>query len=308
VGGGEEKKVLLRIKSRSNPFLLRFVMTDMEINLATPFPADSEFDFNHALDRVSLFVDSLMSFNVVIMSNDQPDIQVMELQYDSQLAILLQQELGEGYVQTIVNNNNDDTKVKCPFFRVCMTGPGNDAPVNFKLRSFLNRINMNTLNPRCLKAVVVGLATLHHMESAISVPSCFCTTMIDPIDLNLEEEIDMSCLESCAQHLYPVGSTLCDIAGLAMPCHLPPEIQTRILSYCSSPTADIIRDAVFRLRRRWDYALYTMFLQREPRIPVHIASIYNAATVQATAVAATRPFLVPAASGSGTASPRSMSL
>jgi hypothetical protein len=264
---------------------------------------DVEFDFNHALESTSLFVDGLLSFNVLVMCNDEPDIQVMELQYDSQVAPLLLQVLGDGYVQTIVNNRHEATRVRCPYFRVCTTDFNEDTIINFKLRSFYNKIGMSSMNPRCTKAVVIGLATLSHLESNISVPTCFCSTKIDLINLDLESEIDVSCMELCAQHHHPGGYNLADIAGLVLPYHVPHDVQHLILRYCSSPTADLIKQAMTRVRHEWDVQMYTMFLQREPRIPVHIASIYNACTVQKTAADATRPFLVPAALASENAYP-----
>jgi hypothetical protein len=62
----------------------------------------------------------------------------------------------------------------------------------------------------------------------------------------------------------------------------------------------MIRDKMADIKRLWDEKLFIMFQQREPRIPAHIASTYNAATVQNTAVVATRPFLAPVVPGSGT--------
>jgi hypothetical protein len=259
-----------------------------------------DFDWDYALNATADFVDELMSFNVVIMSNQEPDIQIVELVYDAELGPLLDQELGSGYIQNIINNMNSTTNQRCPFFRICMKDFGDASPVNFKLKSFYHKIGMSSMNPRCSKAIVIGLATLSHLDSPINIPYHFCATMIDNIDLDLREEYDMSCLNLCAEKLHPPGSTLCDIAGLTIPCHLAPEIQQHILQYCSSPTADMIRDKMTDIKRSWDEKLFIMFQQREPRIPVHIASTYNAATVQNTAVVATRPFLAPVVPGSGT--------
>jgi hypothetical protein len=260
-----------------------------------------DFDIEYAINSTEDFIDDLFSFNVVIISNQEPDIQVIELTYDAEVGPLLEQELGENYIQTIVNNMNPSTNKRCPFFRVCMRDFGDETPINFKLKSFYHKIGMSSMNPRCSKAVIIGLATLTSLDSAISMPSHFCSTMIDNIDLDLREEYDMSCLNLCAEHLHPPGSALSDIAGLRMPYHLPREVQHHILRYCSNPTADIIKGKIADIKRLWDERLFTMFRQREPRIPVHIASIYNAATVQQTAVDATRPFLAPVVAGSATA-------
>lgn len=255
----------------------------------------------YALNYTEDFIDDLYSFNVVIVSNQEPDIQVIELTYDAEVWPLLQQELGPNYIQTIVNNMNTSTNKRCPFFRVCMKDFGDETPINFKLKSFYHKIGMSSLNPRCSKAVIIGLATLTSLDAAINMPSHFCSTIIDSIDLDLRDEFDMSCLNLCAEKLHPPGSTLYDIAGLTMPYHLPREVQHHILQYCSSPTADIIKGQIADIKRVWDEQLFTMFRQREPRIPAHIASTYNAATVQQTAVDATRPFLARVAVGNANA-------
>lgn len=268
---------------------------------------DIDFNFDAALANIQAFTDTLFSFNVLVLNNADPDIRVVELDYDCQIVPLLQSELGHSYVQTLVNNRNQDTCIRCPFFRVCMSGVGPMTPINYKLRAFFTKIGMPTLDARCHKAVVLGLATLHQLESAISVPYLFTTTKIDAIDLDLEPLLDMACLTPCCLQGKPVNTELCEIAGLCLPYHVPPDIHFKILQYCVSPTAMLIRDSVHMLRYAWDRVVYTMFLQREPRIPCHIASAYNAATVQGTIVNATRPFLAPLAKENVNASPMTTS-
>lgn len=269
---------------------------------------DPDFDYDFAVSQVGSFVDALFDFNVVLMQNSDPDIRVVSFRYESELGLFLERQLGAGFVQTIVNNLNPETKVGCPYFRVCMSGVNETASTNFKLKSFYNRIGMSTMDPRCNKAVIIGLSTLFSLESPISVPYSFCITRIDPIDLSFEPEIDMACMEVCAQGHHPAGSTLCDIAGLDLPVYLPPETHFNILKYLSSPCAELIKNAQADLCNTWDYYMLTMFQQREPRIPVHIASSYNAATVQQTVADAAKPYLVPTVPGSTTANHRRTSL
>lgn len=246
---------------------------------------DCDFDMQLALDSVESFVDGLMDFNVVIMENNQPDIQVITCKYDVELFQLIDEHLGPTYTQTIVNNMNPETKIGCPYFRVCMLNFGNNSTINFKLQTFFKNIGMDSLNPRCKRALVVGLASLQTLNSPISVPTAFCSTRISPIDLAMEPELDMSCLKICNQQYYPEGTTLCDIAGMDLPCFLPCEVQFLILQFCSSPTCDLIRDEMCRLCHQWDLLLFPMFQQREPRIPAPIASFYDAPTVQSTVAA-----------------------
>jgi len=248
-------------------------------------------------------VDTLFSFNVIVFANNEPDIQVFELHHDYEVGPFLYDHLGDGYIQTIINNLDPDTRAFCPFFRVCMSDFGGTTSTNYKLKSFYNQIGMSTLDNRCSKAVVVGLSTLHHMESPLSVPYSFCTTKIDPIYLHYEQNLDLSCLQPCVSEQKPVGATLCDIAGLCLPCHIPDEVHFHILKYLTSPTADIIKNAKSHVGYCWNVNLYTMFYQREPRIPVHIASFYNAATVQRTADVAVRPILAPIATDQRSVNP-----
>ena len=260
---------------------------------------DMDFDMQACLEDIDMFVSSLSDYNIIIMTNDQPDIQVIECKYNSELYSTLQSELGDNYIQTIVNNLNMETQFGCPYFRICMTSLGNDIPVNFKLQKFYKAIGLGAMNPRCKKAVVVGLASMSMMESPIAIPSCFCSTKIFSLDLFKEPELDIACMKPCAQHLHPADSTLCDIAGICLPRHLPVEVQNNILSYCSSPDADLIRDEMYRLCRQWDMYMFPMFLQREPRVPVHIASYYGARSVQKTVEDATKSILASSARREG---------
>lgn len=260
---------------------------------------DTEFELQACLQDIEEYVSSLSDYNVVIMSNDMPDIRVIDCKYNSELYPILERELGHGYIQTIVNNMNSETRYGCPYFRICMTELSEDVAINFKLQKFYKSINLGAMNPRCKKAVIVGMASMSMSDSPISIPSCFCSTMIFSLDLFHEPELDVSCLKPCAQRLHPENSTLCDIAGITLPCFLPRELQNHILSYCSSPCADMIRAEMYRLCQQWDNWMFPMFAQREPRIPVHIASFYGASGVQKTVEGATRSTLVNSARREG---------
>lgn len=251
-----------------------------------------EFDFNHFSERP----EDLFSFNAILICNNQPDIQVMEYTSDTQLALYIQQEFDVNAVQTIVKNNHEDSERGCPYFRIVMEGYDGSAAINFKLQSMFQRMKIESLSPRCSKAMIIGLTTFTHLESPISVPYCFLSTNIDPIDFMLEEpELDMACLQTCQQPVDP-KSTLCDIAGMPLPYKLPWECQVHILLYLRNPLAEMICHKIDDLCYTWDIFVHTMFQQREPRIPCHIASSFNASTVQSTVEDATRYFLVPCAS------------
>jgi hypothetical protein len=236
-------------------------------------------------------IDELTAVNILLMENGDPDIRIIQASCDQEIHLLIQHHMGMDFVQTIVNNKDAATSPYCPFFRVIMEKFGNSQPINFKLASFYNRINMSSLNPRCKKAMIIGLMDLRCLDSVISVPSNFMTTTIDPLHFALDE-VDLACLSPCAKDLYPDGYDLCDIAGLSIPVHLPWEVQWNIISFLRSPTAQLIDEKMTELCHDWDVHVMPMFQQREPRIPANIAFSYNAATVQTAIAGATKPFLV----------------
>lgn len=252
---------------------------------------DMDFDFKGAMEDIEMFVSNLSDFNVIIMRNDLPDISVVDCKYNSDLYRILQEELGDVYIQTIVNNLNPETRYGCPYFRICTTSLSDEHATNFKLQKFYKSIGLGAMNSRCASAVVVGMASMSIEDSPIAIPSCFCSTKIFLLDLFKEPELDIACLTPCARHLHPENSTLCDIAGITLPYYLPREVQDNILSYCSSPTADLIRREILRLCQQWDDGLFVMFLQREPRIPAPIAYLFDAQDVQRTVKAVTNSSL-----------------
>lgn len=254
------------------------------------------FDYNYAIEHVAKFVDGLFAFNVLIFENRLPDIQVLELNSDKAIVELIKSEFGLNVVQTIVPNMDEDTKLFCPYFRVIFNSFGT-AAINFKLQTFFQKIRLNAMNPRCSKALVVGLSTMEHgAESTLSVPYRFCTTSIEAIEL-VDKQLDFACLKPCAPMSKDPGMTLCDIAGVSLPYHIPWEVQCKILSYMRSPTAEIVQTKLDDLCHQWDKCLFPMWQQREPRIPAHIACYYRAATVQSTVADATASFLACSAPG-----------
>ena len=247
---------------------------------------------NHFGDRP----EDIFSFTSILICNKQPDVQMMEYSSDTELALYIQQEFHPEAVQTIVKNQHDASRSMCPYFRIIMDGYSPEAPINFKLHTMFMRMGIISLSPRCSKALIVGLTTFTHLESPISVPYCFISTNIDPLDFMVgEPELDMACLKPCAASANNGITNLCEIAGMPLPYYIPWECQCIILSYLRSPLADMIATKIEQLCYIWDIFLFPMFQQREPRIPCHIASFFNASTVQGTAEAATKPFLVPCA-------------
>lgn len=251
------------------------------------------FDMNHFLEHP----ESLFTFNAILIANNMPDIQVLEFNNDTEVSMYIQEHFSREAIQTIVKNRHEESMALCPYFRIIMNHFSDDSAINFKLQEMFKRMGIESISSRCSKAMIVGLTALNHLDSPLSVPYCFMTTNLDPDDfVSVEAEVDMACMNTCSQCLNPDATDLCDIAGMTLPYYLPWEVQSRILSYCKSPTASMITAKMDEICFVWDVFLYPMFLQREPRIPYLIAWRFNASTVQSAVAGATRPFLAPTAS------------
>jgi hypothetical protein len=246
---------------------------------------DFDFDMN---------VDELFNFNVLFFENDLPDMRVIEMRYDIEIANLIETEIGSNAVQTIMSNQDRNTKDRCPYFRVVATPPSEGIAKNYKFEAFLRKIGQgNLITPRCAKVLVVGLHALNHLDSAISVPLSFCTTTIDNFAIDILGVVDMACVKPLGKFNIQSTEDLVKISGMRLPVHLPDNVQWKILSYCEAPSAALIKDAMQSICDKWDAALLPMFLQREPRIPPSIAYAYSVPCVASTIVVATKPFLAP---------------
>lgn len=251
------------------------------------------FDWNTVLQDTDNFVNSLMSYNILVFENDDPDIRVLEINNDVEVDIMIQKTFSDNIFQTIVKNMDEETRSSCGYFRVIMENFGASSTINFKLKTFFNKIGIPDMNARCTRAIVIGLHALHMLNSPMLIPNSFCTTTIEPIDMWLGKELDMACLQTCGDKVIN-GATLCEIAGMEIPYYVPPEVQFKILQYCCRPDAQLIKDEIDYQCLRWDLYLTPLFNQREPRIPPSIASSFRATTAQLTIENAISYFLVPA--------------
>jgi len=254
---------------------------------------DDSWDWDKVLDNIEGFVDEITSYNILVMQNSDPDIRVIEIPHYMPVAQVIQEWFPSDSIQTIVNNLDKETKHMVPYFRIVMKDFGGGATINYKLQNFYRKIGLTGFNPRCSMAMVFGLHALHMLESPMDMPSNFCMTTIDPINFGIIQES------------RPPAVSVCNIQGMVLPHYLPWECQSLILQYCQSPTAMIVESKIDSICINWDIALHTMFQQREPRIPVNIASAYGASSVQLAIAVATRPCLAASAEHLGlSVSPR----
>lgn len=245
----------------------------------------SQFDWD-------IDVEQLASMFVVCFDITDPDVRVLVRGSDAEIAEEIAHQFnGSECIQLIIINRDEESRGMCPYFRIITNSPTPGDRVNAHLRDFYERIGMPSLNANFDKAMVVGLYDLVEMGRCISVPSKFTMSTMKLEEMDLPNEIDSACLKPCAEKLYPEGVTLCDIAGLCVPYFIPIEAQWRIVSFLKNPLAEMVEEKVEELCHKWDVFLYSMFSQREPRIPAHIAYTYHVPTVLTTIGGATRSFL-----------------
>jgi hypothetical protein len=253
---------------------------------------ESSFDWEASLEQI-------FGITTLVMNRNDPDVSVRLLLSDADVAAEICKEFGDDdYLQLVVINHDESTKSRCPYFRVIMDEfvSQSSAPINSHLQSFYESIGMGTLCARVKKAMVVGVYDLINLDRTTSVPIQYSTTHV-PV-MEMDTRLDSDCLKVCARGLYKQDDlTLCDISGLWIPYHIPMEAQWNIVSYLRSPLADIIDKKISGVCMAWDTFLWPMFMQREPRIPWHIAFLYDVPTVQSTISGATRSFLVPSVAG-----------
>lgn len=258
----------------------------MDFDLDLDLSMEGSFDWDAPIE-------SIFGITVLVMDRTAPDVSVRMLDSDDGVAAEIEKEFGaDEYLQLVVINHDEETKFFCPYFRIIMDSfmAQTTSPINFYLKAFYENIGMSTLNACVGKAMVVGLCDLTRMERTTSVPIQFAISKVQ--DIGLPIDMDSTCLKPCGKGLHKQNDlTLCDIAGLYIPYHIPLEAQWTILSYLRSPVAELIDDKIGELCLSWDIFLWPMFVQREPRIPCQLASLYGVASVQSMIRGATRSFL-----------------
>lgn len=235
-----------------------------------------------------MVIEELSKIAVLVMDRDQPDVSVRTIGSEMDADEEIGKEFGHAeYLQLVMINHDPETRLMCPYFRVIMDTFKATEKVNPHLKRFYERIGMSTLSANCRKAMVLGMYDVANIGRVISVPVGLTFGYMSVEDLGLVgDKIDSECLR-------PLKTVLYGVEGVCIPYHIPLEAQWNILSYLRHPVADIVVAKIEELCHRWDVFLYPMFQQREPRIPAHVAYIYNVPTVLSTVAGATKSFLVP---------------
>lgn len=194
-------------------------------------------------DLMDLDTEGLFKFRGLYMCNDDPDLRVMEFSdaedvYDNVVS-LFGEDIKDVVEITTANKRNDASM--CDRFYFVLGGYKKASVPNYRLETFLHAIGEDGVDARCHRVMVLG-ATLEWMcRRFVSIPERYFyqsmeigAVLADP-DLTLDFNEDV------------VG-----IQGMSLPCHLPEDVQWRILSYCRSPTAQLIHDYNEGLTRYWD--------------------------------------------------------
>lgn len=243
---------------------------------------DDSFDMD-------LTIDELCSVTLGVMDRDQADVSIRTVSCEADVNVEIMAEFGHAeYLQLVMINQDAETKDLCPYFRVVMDSFRAEERPNRHLQVFYDRVGMSTLNANCRKAMVIGMYDITDINKVISVPHGLLDTTMVATDLGLGSKLDSDCLR-------PLKTLLYGVQGMYIPYFLPLEAQWRILSFLRHPFAEMIEKKMSDICFRWDIFLHPMFQQREPRIPAHIASVYNVPTVLTTIHGATRSFLAPLA-------------
>jgi len=237
---------------------------------------------------MELAAEDLFAFDVLYFENIQPDVQVHSFTLDSDLERFAAERVGADAVSTIVTNLDPCTRGMCPYVRIMTSAVSPEVPINHKLQTFLVRIGATSLFPRCFRAVAVGLSCSTGSGAGsvcVPMPTYFYITSVPVLELGVNGSIDMDCLTPIGSYQ---GHQLKDIPGIVLPCHLPDQVQDRILSFMREPTADIIVKAMDDLCANFDRAVYPIFRQAYARVPPSLACFYNAPTVRSVIRSATR--------------------
>lgn len=244
-------------------------------------------------------MDSLFSFFGVFFNNNNPDCILIEFRDDNQYYEYVNTMAAGRLITTmVIANKLPGTIDRCPYFKICMVDDGRRV-VNLKLQSFLEKVGFSGMNCQFSDVVVIGLYDCFGGGVHLSIPSCLYITKPDRFDACIENEIDMACLQPCGVNMGQ--HSLAEIAGMDMPLHLPIDVQYKILSYCRSPTAQLIHDELQRLYDYWDNVLNELYYQRIWNVDSTLNYLAPVPTVREVIRDVTRPFLASVA-------PRAVSL
>lgn len=193
---------------------------------------------------LDLEVEGLFSVTTVYMSNDEPDIRVIEIPDAEDMGSKLMELMGNGAsdLTEIVVNNPRANEECCARFHMFISGYQKGDVPNWQFESFLRKIGQQVIGSRCKAVLVVGSTATLASRSFVSIPSHYYT------DTSFSKA--SVCVLGSAYVSQDVE--MLDVPGMCLPRHMPENVQWKILSYCRSPTAELIYQYNLQLTRYWD--------------------------------------------------------
>lgn len=181
-------------------------------------------------DGINGFVDGLFHASVLFLRNEFEEPQILRISdampLDSVISMYVANDMRT--LQVVVPNGHAATKETCPYLRIIMDHCHGKTPINYKLEHLLKRMGVETVNPRCNTALVIGISSVNKLENVIGLPDGFCFADLDGI-------VRLASLNDTPPDVA--------IAGEILPQH----IMQHIFLYMRTPCAQIIQDDIRRL-------------------------------------------------------------
>lgn len=208
------------------------------LQMANEFDIDLTFldDFDKSLED---FVSRLFHCRVLVLDNELPDVCVLELDGADGVEAYIAENFqpSESVTHMIIPNHRRLTTDICTHFRLILLEHHHRSPINYKLDLFLKNVGHKNMSNRCRLAMVVAM-----MGSTsgvfINVPLRHCEPALEDIEIIDAKNGPVDYLVN---------------PGIVLPYQLPIELKWKILGYCESPTAAIIKEEMARINTFWAY-------------------------------------------------------
>lgn len=205
---------------------------------------DLDLTFLDSMDKsIDVFADRLFRIRFLVMDNNDPDIRVIEVLGDEGVQDYIQKLVAheDSVKQCIVRNEkplNADFNL-LTHYKLIAVESQNSSATNYKFEHFMANTGIHGLSARCRLAVVIGLfgasGNVH-----VSIPRVYETT--DVKNISIYDAIDVYSNRTSENLLG---------TGMKLPQFIPESLQWKILGYCQSPTARIMRDELDRVNAKF---------------------------------------------------------
>ncbi len=181
-------------------------------------------------DGINGFVDGLFHASVLFLRNEFEEPQILRISDAMSLDHVISMYVANDMktLQVVVPNGDAATKTMCPYLRIIMDHCHGKTPINHKLEHLLRRIGVDTVNPRCNTALVIGISAVNKLENIVGLPDGFCFAEVDGI-------VRLASLNDTPPDVSIAGE------------RLPKDIMQYIFLFMRTPCAQLIQDDVKRI-------------------------------------------------------------